>query len=109
MRHLPTQGDAAKPLPGDRIGELAAEELITEAAAELQEHDPQVGVQRHRRAAEARVEVCGQRGQEAGVVQQLVDPGQLGGQPQEPSGRIASHSEGWGWWSAASPLQSVVA
>jgi nucleotide-binding universal stress UspA family protein len=51
MRHLPTQGDAAKPLPGDRIGELAAEELITEAAAELQEHDPQVGVQRHRAGA----------------------------------------------------------
>jgi hypothetical protein len=90
MGHLPAQGDAAKPLPGDRVGELAADQLVALVAkpvAELQEHDPQVGIQRDRRAADARVEVAGQRGEEDRVVQQGVDPRQLGGQSQAGVGQ----------------------
>jgi hypothetical protein len=57
MWHPPAQGDAAKPLPGDRVGDLAAQQLIAQPVAELQEHHPQVGLDRDRRAADDRVEV----------------------------------------------------
>jgi hypothetical protein len=87
MRYLAAQRDTAKPLPADRILDLAADQLVAKPIAELQEHDPQVGVQRDRRAADARVEVTGQRGQERRGIQQLVDPGQLGGQSQAGVGQ----------------------
>jgi hypothetical protein len=83
MGHLPAQGDAAKPLPGDRVLDLAAQQLIAQPVAELEEHHPQVGLDRDRRAADDRVEVGPERFPECGVVQQVVDPGQLGGQPQD--------------------------
>jgi hypothetical protein len=83
MRHPPAQGDAAKPLPGDRIGDLAAQQLIAQPVAELQEHHPQVGLDRDRRATNDGVEVGPERFPERRVVQQGIHPGQLDGQPED--------------------------
>jgi hypothetical protein len=83
VRHLPTQRDVAKPLPGDRVGDLAAQQLIAQPIAELQEHHPQVGLDRDRRAADERVEVGTERLPERRVVQQGVHPGQLAGQAKQ--------------------------
>jgi hypothetical protein len=96
VRYLPAQRDAANPLPGDRIGDLAAHQLIAQPVAELQEHHPQVGVQRDTGAADARIEVAGQRGQERRGVEQGVDPGQLGGQPQAGVGQDRLPQRGLG-------------
>ena len=75
MRHLPAQRDAAKPLPGDRVGDLAAQQLVAQPVAELQEHHPQVGLDRDRRAADDRVEVGSERFPEHWGVQQGVHSG----------------------------------
>jgi hypothetical protein len=71
--HLSAQGDAAEPLPADRVGDLAAQQLVAQPVAELQEHHPQVGVQRDRRPAQRGVEVRSQRGQKHRIVQQSVN------------------------------------
>jgi hypothetical protein len=69
MGHLPAQGDAAKPLPGDRIGDLAAQQLIAQPIAELQEHHPQVGLDRDRRPTNDGIEVGPERFPERRVIQ----------------------------------------
>jgi hypothetical protein len=109
MGHPAAQWDAAEPLPGDRVGDLAAQQLVAQLVAELQEHQPQVGLDRDRRTADDRVEVGPERLDERRVVQQPVHPGQLAGQPERLGGRIASHSEGWGLVVRSITLQSVVA
>jgi hypothetical protein len=83
VRHLPAQGDATKPLPGDRVGDLAAQQLIAQPIAELQEHHRQVGLDRDRWPADHWVEVGPEEFPQPRVVQQVVHPGQLGGQPED--------------------------
>jgi hypothetical protein len=87
MGHPAAQGNAAEPLPADRVGHLAAQQLVTEPIAELQEHQPQVGLDRDRRSADDWVEVGPEGLDEHRVVQQPVHPGQLGGQPERLAGR----------------------
>jgi hypothetical protein len=87
VRHSATQGDAAEPLPADRVGDLAAQQLIAQPVAELQEHQPQVGIDRDRGTADDRVEVDPERLDEHRVVQQPVHHGQLGGQPDRLGGQ----------------------
>ena len=36
MRHLATEGNAAEPLPGDRVGDLTAQQLIAKPMAMLE-------------------------------------------------------------------------
>ena len=52
--------------------------LEPQAVAVLQEHQPQVGLDRHRRATEGGVEVGPERLEEGRIVQQAVDRLQLG-------------------------------
>src|SRR5262249_30768281 len=54
--YLLTRTDPAEPVPRDRVGHPGAQRLVAQAVAELQEHQPQVGLYRHRRAALIRAE-----------------------------------------------------
>src|SRR6185369_12828484 len=74
-----TERDSAKPLPRNRIGYLPAQRLITQPVAELQKHQPQVGLHRDRRPADPSIEVRHERREERRVVQQRIDPTQLQG------------------------------
>jgi len=98
MGHLAAQGDAAKPLPGDRVGDLAAQQLIAQLVAELQERHPQVGLDRDRRPPDDRVEV----GPERFPKRRVVQPGRPAGDPPWPArraargaGRAGSPPTGW--------------
>ena len=95
MRHLTTQGDAAEPLPADRVGDLTAQQLIAQPVAELQEHQPQVGVDRDRRTTDDRVEVDPEGLDEHRVVQQPVDLGQLGRQSERLGGQDRLPCDRW--------------
>jgi hypothetical protein len=83
MRHRPTQRDPAEPLPGDRVGHLPAQRLEPQPVAVLQEHQPQVGLDRDRRPPQRGVEERPVRFEEHRVVQQPVNRLQLCRQPQE--------------------------
>jgi hypothetical protein len=85
MGHPAAQGDAAESLPADRVGDLTAQQLIAQPVAVLEEHQPQVGVDRDRGPAAPGIEVDLEGLDEHRVVQQPVHPGQLGGQPEHPS------------------------
>ena len=74
------QGDAAKPPPGDRVCDLAAQALIAELVAVLEIQQAQQGRDRDRGAAQPRVEVPAPRGEEALVVEVGVDAGKLVGE-----------------------------
>ena len=87
MRHRHPERDPAEALPGDRVGDLPAERLEAEPVAELQEHEPQVGLDRHRGPAEQRVEVGPERREERRVVEQAVDRLELGGHPEAHLGQ----------------------
>jgi len=82
VRHLPVDADAAEQSPRDRVGHLGTHRLVPQPVAKLQEHQPQVRLDRGRRPPEDRVEVWAERGEERLVVQQRVHPGQLGRQPE---------------------------
>jgi hypothetical protein len=82
MRDRHTEGDPAETLPGDRVGDLPAQRLEAEPVAVLQEHQPQVRLDRHRRQPEHRMEVQPERLEEGRVVQQPVDVLQLVRQPE---------------------------
>ena len=73
MRHGDPERDPAKALPGDRVRHLTAERLEAELVAELQEHEPQIGLDRHRGPTKDRVEVPTIGGEEHLVVEQAVD------------------------------------
>jgi hypothetical protein len=81
--HLPAQGDAAKPLPGDRIGHLTTQRLIAQPVPELQKHHPQVGLHRDRRPADPSIEMPSERREEPRIVQQRIHPTQLDRQHQQ--------------------------
>jgi hypothetical protein len=87
MGHPAAQWDAAEPLPGDRVGDLPAQQLIAQPEAVLAEHQPQVGVDRDRGPAAPGIEVGPERLDERRVVQQPVHSGQLGGQPERLGGQ----------------------
>ena len=74
MRHRHAEWDPAEALPGDRVSNFAAERLEAQPVAVLQEHEPQVGLDGHRRAPEHRVEEpsIGLE-EEQRVVEQLID------------------------------------
>jgi IS5 family transposase len=44
----PIQWDPAEPPPGDRIGDFAAQSLVAQPIAELEEHQPQIDLHRRR-------------------------------------------------------------
>jgi hypothetical protein len=87
VRHPPAQRDAAKPLPADRVGDLPAQQLITQPVAVLEEHHAQVGVDGDRWAATQGGEVLAERRDEPGIVQQPVDRGELVGQAEQVGGQ----------------------
>ena len=77
-----TEGDPAEPLPGDGVGHFPAERLETEPVAVLQEHEPQVGLDRHRGPTEDCVEVGPERLEERGIIEQPVHGLELSGHPK---------------------------
>jgi hypothetical protein len=87
VRHRHPERDPTEALPGDRVRDLTAQRLEAQAIAELQEHEPQVGLDRHRGPAEERVEVLSIGGEEHRVVEQAVDRLKLGGEPEAHLGQ----------------------
>ncbi len=75
MRHGVVRPDAAKPSPAKRVGHLGAQRLEAELVAEAQVHETEVGLDRDRRPAVARVEVRPEGLEEDRVVEELVDGG----------------------------------
>jgi hypothetical protein len=95
MRHRHPERDPAEALPGDRVRNLSAERLEAEFVAELQEHEPQIGLDRHRGATEDRVAVTPIGSEEHLVVEQAIDRLELSGEPEAhlrqqrfPKGRL---------------------
>lgn len=82
LRHRHAEGDVAEPPPRDGVGHLPAEDLVAELVAKLEEHHAQVGLDRSRPPALVGVEMRPIGLKERLVVQQGVDPGQLGRQVQ---------------------------
>ena len=87
MRNRHSEWDPTKALPGDGIGHFAAERLEAQPIAVLQEHEPQVGLDGHRRTPEHLVEVGSERLEELGIVEQIVDSLELGGHSQTHLGK----------------------
>jgi hypothetical protein len=83
VRHRPVQGNPAEPAPRDRVAHLAAQALVAEPVAELEEHQPQVGLHRRRRTADPRVEVRDERCEERRIIQQRIHSFELRGKPQQ--------------------------
>jgi hypothetical protein len=83
MGHRPVQADPAAPPPADRVTDFLAQALIAELVAVLEVQQPQQGVDRDRWAAQPTVEQRPPRRDEALVVQEGVDLGELGGQALE--------------------------
>lgn len=67
--------------PRDRVRHLPAQRLVSELVAELEEHQPQVGLHRRRRPPQPGVEERLERLEEHRVIQEGVHPGQLHRQP----------------------------
>jgi hypothetical protein len=78
----PIAGSGAA-LPGNRIGHLTTQQLIAQAVAELQKHQPQVGCHRNRRATDPSIEIRSERREEHRIIQQPIHPTQLGRQHQQ--------------------------
>ena len=78
MRHPPTERDPTEPLPRDRVGHLPTQRLEPEPVAVLQEHQPQIRLDRDRRPPQRGMEELAVRREEPLVVQQPIDPHQLG-------------------------------
>jgi hypothetical protein len=83
MRHRTIQRDPAEPPPGDRIRHLPTQRLIAQPVAELQKHQPQIGLHRCRRPTQPWVEQRHERREEHRIIQQSIDPGQLLGQSEQ--------------------------
>ena len=96
MGNSAAKGDAAEPLPGDGVGDLTAQQLVAEPVAVLEEHQPQVGVDRDRGPVARGIEVSPEGLDERRVVQQPVRGDQLGGSPSASAGKIASQRLAWG-------------
>jgi len=79
----------------NRIGHLPAQHLIAQPVAELQEHQPQVGLHRDRRATDAGIEIRCKRREEHRIIQQRIHASQLSGNTNNSDGKIASHNVGW--------------
>jgi hypothetical protein len=63
------QADVAKPPPGDRVGDLAAQALVAELVAVLEVQQPQQGLDWERGAAQPSGKQCPPGGDEAFVVE----------------------------------------
>ena len=77
VRHPSAQRDAAEPLPRDRVGHLPTQRLVAQPVAELQKHQPQIGLHRYRRPTLTSVEERHERLEEHRVVQQHIHPRKL--------------------------------
>ena len=77
-----TERDPAEPSPRDRVRHLGAQRLVAEPVAVLEEHHPQIRLDRDRRSPETGVEVSPERLEEPLVTQQLVDRRQVSRQHQ---------------------------
>ena len=97
MRWRLVEGETAEAPPGDGVGHLAAQRLVAEAVAVLEEHHPQVGLDGDRRPADHRVEKGAERLEEPLVVEQLVDLNEVARQSQAALGRMDSHSVSCGF------------
>jgi hypothetical protein len=87
MRHRPIQPDPAEPAPSDRIRDFSAQRLIAQPIAELQKHQPQIGLHRCGRTPDPRIEERLERGEEHRIIEQPVDQRQLIGQLQQLRGK----------------------
>src|ERR1700692_1278175 len=88
MRHRTVQRDPAEPPPCDRITDLPAQRLTAQPVAELQKHQPQIGLHRCRRTPDPQVEERRKRGEEHRIIQQLIDPRQLVRQLKATRGEV---------------------
>jgi hypothetical protein len=91
VRHLAAEWDVAEPLPRDRVGDLAAQQLIAQPVAVLVEHQPQVGIDRDRGTAAHRIEVGPEGLDEHQVVSSRSTLVSSAGSPSTLAGKIASH------------------
>jgi hypothetical protein len=91
MRHPGPQRDPAEPHPADRVGDLAAQRLIAQPVAVLQEHHPQVGLDRDRRPAAEPREVRLIRAKNAGSSSSASAAASAAGSCWYSGGSIGSH------------------
>ena len=73
----PAEWDAAEPLPADRIGHLRAQPLEAHPVAVLQEHQPQIRLQRDRRPPQRRMEEPPIRLEEPRIIQHRIHRSEL--------------------------------
>src|SRR5690606_18178515 len=76
--HPPTERDPTEPLPRDRIRHLPAHRLEPEPIPVLQKHQTQVRLDRDRRPTMGRVEERHERREEPLIIEESVDPLELG-------------------------------
>jgi hypothetical protein len=86
VRDPPVERDPAEPSPDDRVGHLAAQRLITQPMAELEEHQPQVDLHRRGGPAQPRMEERYERREERRIVEQRSDPASSSGSRSSSSG-----------------------
>src|SRR5439155_11937228 len=77
VRDATVQRDPTEPPPGQRVGHLPAQRLVTQPVAVLEKHQPQIGLDRDRRAARGGGQPPPKRLQEALLIEQRIDRGQL--------------------------------
>ena len=82
--HRRLEPDPAEPPPTDRVGHLDTQPLIAQPVAVLQEHQPQIGLDRDRRPPSAGIEERPKRNEEPPVIEQHVDLGELARQHPHP-------------------------
>jgi hypothetical protein len=75
------------------------QQLIAQPVAELQKHQPQIGLHRDRRATDPGIEIGSERREEHRIIQQRIHPSQLGRQHQQlrrqnrvPQRRLVTYS-----------------
>jgi hypothetical protein len=74
--HTPDEADAAEAPPGERVGHLLAQRLVPDPIAVLEVHEPQIGLDRDRRATDRRGETAAEGSEEALLVKDRVPPSQ---------------------------------
>jgi transposase-like protein len=111
-RHPTTQRDPTEPLPRDRVRHLPAQRLEPEPIPILQEHQPQIRLDRDRRPTMRGVEERHERSEEALIIEEPIDPiefdghhQRLGRQQRFPQRRLIAYRSQHRWLRSVVPVR----
>ncbi len=113
MRNPSTQRDPTEPLPADRVSHLSTQRFIAEPIPGLEEHQPQIGLDRDRWSTQCRVEMGSERLEETHIIEQRIHPSELRRhhqhpRPQQglPQRRLIAYGPQHRWLQSVVPVRS---